>query len=81
MNFLTKLEIEGWLSANGLATDREGFVRSRSGQLHSFTVSIEDKRISRDLLWQIIFVPTWPDEPYDGAVFWIRERWVGSDFS
>lgn len=80
MNFLTKLEVEGWLSANGLVANREGFVRYKSGQLHSFTVSIEDKP-SRVIALADYLVPTWQDETFDGAVFWIRERWVGSDFS
>lgn len=80
MKLLTQDELEKWLAVNGLTINGDKYLRYREDESHSVTLSLEDKP-SRIIALADHLVPTWPDEPFDGALFWIRERGAWDDFS
>jgi hypothetical protein len=80
MEFLTGEQVRVWFAARGLEINSSRYLNYDSEKLHCFSVSLEEKA-SRVIALADYLVPTWPDVPFAGALFWIRERGVWGDFS
>lgn len=80
MEFFTGEQVRVWCSARGLEINESRFLNYGTENLCCFSISVEEKA-SRVIALADYLVPTWPDVPFAGALLWIRERGVGSDFS
>jgi hypothetical protein len=80
MKFLTKEEVRIWCAARSLEINNSRFLNYGTENLYCFSISLEEKA-SRVIALADYLVPTWPEVPFAGALLWIRERGVGSDFS
>jgi hypothetical protein len=80
MEFFTGEQVQVWCAARGLEINGSRFLNYGSENLCCFSISLEEKA-SRVIALADYLVPTWPDVPFAGALFWIRERGVWSDFS
>jgi hypothetical protein len=80
VKFLTAEENRRWCEAQGVNVSPRSFLYHGAGSSYSFTVGLEDKPSSVIALADYL-VPTWEDTPFDGALFWFRERGIWGDFS
>jgi hypothetical protein len=80
MKLFTNEEVRVWCEDRGLKINGSRFLNYGSEKLHCLSISLEEKS-SRVIALADYLVPTWPDVPFAGALFWIRERGVWGDFS
>src|ERR1700734_616157 len=80
MRFLTTEEARLWCVAHGLKVSPNRFLYYDVANMSCFSVGLEDKSLSVIGLANYL-VPTWEENPFGGALLWIRQRGVWGDFS
>ena len=81
MKFLSVEEIRKWCITRGLRIGSRDFLYYDGRTEHCFSVGLEEKPSAVIALANYL-VPTWEDGPvFEGALLWIRERGVWSDYS
>jgi hypothetical protein len=80
VKFFTPEEAKTWCQARGLKVTADRYLYYEQENSHCFTVSLEDKP-SRVIALAEYLVPAWVDVPFGGALLWVRERGIWSDYS
>jgi len=80
MKFLTEEECRSWCGVHQLEVSADRYLRYGSEHPHCFTIGLDDKPNGIIGLADYL-VPTWDEIPFEGALLWIREKGVWSDFS
>ncbi len=80
MNFLTMEECRSWCEARQLEVTADRYLRYELERSLCFTIRLEDKPNGIIGLADYL-MPTWDEVPFEGALLWIREKGVWSEFS
>jgi hypothetical protein len=81
MKCLTTEEVKAWCDAHGLEVATNRYLNHRECESsHSFTIVPEGKPY-QVVGMAALLVPPWEGVPFEGALLWIRERGIWSDFS
>lgn len=80
MKFFTSEECRSWCKVHQLEVTADRYLRYGGEHPLCFTVKLDDKPNGVIGLADYL-IPTWDDLPFEGALLWIREKGVWSDFS
>ena len=72
MKSLTKLEASNWCVSEGMTVTRTCFLLYEQSELFAFGITL-DRRPSRLIAFANQLVPTWRDQPFPGALLWLKE--------